>query len=210
MTTLPKAAAPRAVDWAAVRRQMAAAIEQTEALLESAERDTAADDARRSPFPGRDPSAEEERKRLASMVLFVLSGCRFAIDIRYVCEIVSKPRTTPLPSMPGYVFGVHDLRGQLLPVFNLGVLLDLQAEVTTTVDWAIVCGDTQPEFLILAEAMPEVTELPPEEMVPGGNAAYWSCASTGDGSAVLDGALLLNDRRFFLESEQITDIDGEG
>lgn len=212
MTTLAKAA-PRRVDWAAVRRRMAAAIEQTEALLESAERDAAADDKRRSPFSGLDRSAEEERKRLAGMVFFVLSGRRFAIDIRYICEIVSKPRISPLPSMPGYVFGVHDLRGQLLPVFNLRALLDLQADVTSTADWAIVCGDTQPEFLILAEAVPEVTELPPDEMlpgVPGGNDGYWICASTSDGAVVLDGAVLLNDRRFFLDSEQINAADTSG
>ncbi|WEX75072.1 chemotaxis protein CheW [Sinorhizobium numidicum] len=204
MTTHSKAA-NNVIDWAAVRRRMSAAIEQTEALLESAEHDAGASGERHPSLPGPEPAAGEG-ERLAGVVSFVLSERRFAVDTRYICEIISKARVSPLPGMPAYVFGLYDLRGQLLPVFDLRGLLELQRDIPATADWAVVCGETQPEFLILSESMPEVTELSPEDMLPAhgdGSDGDWGRAMTSDGTVVLDGDLFLNDPRFFLEGEEI-------
>jgi len=207
--TTPSRPAARPVDWIAVRRRMAAAIEQTEALLEAAQRDTDAHDEQ-PPRSAWDAFAGESEEKSVGLVTFMLSDRRFALEIRYVCEIVSKARVSPLPGMPSHACGVYDLRGQLLPVFDLCGLLDLPQGAGAASDWAIVCGQAQPEFLILSETAPEIVVLPLEEIgaaEPGQGDKAWHCATTETGTAVLDGHLLLNDPQFFLDDEQIIASD---
>ncbi|MCZ4094259.1 chemotaxis protein CheW [Sinorhizobium psoraleae] len=202
--TTPFRPAARPVDWTAVRRRMAAAIEQTEVLLGAAQQDEQYE--RQSPHLAGDALPGRSEEQAVGLVTFMLSNRRLALEIRYVCEIVSKARVSPLPGMPPHVCGVYDLRGHLLPVFDLCGLLDLPRGTRTTNNWMIVCGQTQPEFLILSDTAPEVLTLPLEEIGAaeadlGDNA--WHCATTKAGAVILDGDLLLNDRQFFLEDERV-------
>lgn len=215
--TVPSKASPRAIDWLAVRQRMAEAMEQTEALLDEAFTDSGKQDAdavdmRLSPLAAFE-AANGEEEHATGLVSFVVSGRRFAMDTRYVCEIAQKARISPLPGTPAHVVGVHDLRGHLIPVFDLGALLDLRHAISPTADWAIVCGETQPEFLILTDGMPKVAQLPREEIVPaalGDVGGSWGAAMTTDGTIILDGDLLLNDRQFFPEGTQTTPDGEEG
>jgi purine-binding chemotaxis protein CheW len=182
---------------------MAAAIERTEALLEAAKQDSDGQAGHCSSRLSGDPFAGESEEEKVGLVAFTLSHRQFALDIRYVCEIISKARVSPLPGMPPHVCGVYDLRGQLLPAFDLSGLLDL-ARQSSIGDWAIVCGQSHPEFLILSEVAPEILTLPVEDIratEPGSDADAWQRATTKAGAVVLDGSRLLNDRRFFLEDE---------
>ncbi|WP_027992310.1 chemotaxis protein CheW [Sinorhizobium meliloti] len=205
----PSRPAARPLDWTAVRSRMAAAIEQTEALLEAAQQDSEAQYEQRSTGVAVDVSAGQSEEQAVGLVIFVLADRQFALEIRYVCEIVSRARVSPLPGMPPHACGVYDLRGQLLPVFDLRGTLDLPQEARIADDWAIVCGQERPEFLILSEAAPEISTLPLEEIraaepAPG---KAWHWATTKIGAVILDGRRLLDDRRFFLEDEQITASD---
>ncbi|ASP87545.1 purine-binding chemotaxis protein CheW [Sinorhizobium meliloti] len=205
----PSRPAARPLDWTAVRSRMAAAIEQTEALLEAAQQDSEAQYEQRSPGVAVDVSAGQSEEQAVGLVIFVLADRQFALEIRYVCEIVSRARVSPLPGMPPHACGVYDLRGQLLPVFDLRGPLDLPQEARIADDWAIVCGQERPEFLILSEAAPEISTLPLEQIraaepAPG---KPWHWATTKIGAVILDGRRLLDDRRFFLEDEQITASD---
>ncbi|MBP3956729.1 chemotaxis protein CheW [Gemmata sp. G18] len=52
------------------------------------------------------------------LVTCVLGGVEFGLDINAVQEIVRLPKITPVPRAPGYVEGVANLRGNLLPIIN--------------------------------------------------------------------------------------------
>lgn len=57
----------------------------------------------------------EERK----IVTFTLGNQMFGIDMRALIEIREWEEPTPLPSVPGYVKGVTNLRGSVVPVVGL-------------------------------------------------------------------------------------------
>lgn len=59
----PSRPAARPLDWTAVRSRMAAAIEQTEALLEAAQQDSEAQYEQRSPRVAVDVSAGKAKNR---------------------------------------------------------------------------------------------------------------------------------------------------
>ena len=52
------------------------------------------------------------------LVTCVLGGVEFGLDIKAVQEIVRLPKITPVPQSPGYVEGVANLRGNVLPIVN--------------------------------------------------------------------------------------------
>lgn len=47
----------------------------------------------------------------------------YALPVERVVEILRRAAPTPLPATPGFVEGVIDLRGRLVPVLDLGVRL---------------------------------------------------------------------------------------
>jgi len=50
---------------------------------------------------------------------FVLEKTIFAFDVLRTREVLSVTEITPLPGMPGYMTGVLNLRGSVVPVINL-------------------------------------------------------------------------------------------
>ena len=62
---------------------------------------------------------------------FLLSNEIFAIEVLKVKEIIGLGKITPIPTMPHYVEGVINVRGNVLPVVSLAKRFDLEpAEVT--------------------------------------------------------------------------------
>ncbi|MCG5478917.1 chemotaxis protein CheW [Sinorhizobium alkalisoli] len=195
--TAPVLSNPRMIDWEDVKRRIATAIAQTEALLDSAS--PGAD--REVPFPPArvsDGAPNGSPSRVLKVATFVLSGRRLALDVHYTCEVVPLGRLSPLPGLPPHVSGVYDLRGQLLPVFDLSDLFGLSPIQPRDMAWALVCGREQAEFLVVAETMPELDEVAPETLAPAKTEAMeLALAQATDGTVVIDASLLFDDRRLF-------------
>ncbi|NOY07347.1 MAG: chemotaxis protein CheW, partial [Spirochaetes bacterium] len=52
------------------------------------------------------------------MVTFSIAGKEYAIDIMKVKEISKERNFTYVPNAPMYVLGVHNLRGEIIPVID--------------------------------------------------------------------------------------------
>ena len=61
---------------------------------------------------------------LRNVVVFTLGVARYAIELRWVREVVSLGFVTHVPSAPPALGGVCNLHGAILPVLDVGVLLD--------------------------------------------------------------------------------------
>ncbi len=59
------------------------------------------------------------------LVCFKLSNEEYAIPIHIAQEIVKTVDTTPIPQVPDYVCGVVNIRGNVVPVFDLRTLFSL-------------------------------------------------------------------------------------
>ena len=67
-------------------------------------------------------TANSERK----IVTFSLSGRMFGIDMGSLIEIREWEEPTPLPRVPGYIRGVANLRGTVIPIVGLAERLGWQ------------------------------------------------------------------------------------
>lgn len=78
-------------------------------------------------------------KTTSSLVTFMISNELYGIDIMEVSEIVRLSDITPIPNSPDFVDGVITLRGQVIPIVDLGKRFHFQP-VSFTEDEELLRG----------------------------------------------------------------------
>jgi chemotaxis signal transduction protein len=61
---------------------------------------------------------------LRNVIIFSVGAARYALELRWVREVVSLGFVTNVPTAPAALGGVCNLHGAILPVLDVGVLLD--------------------------------------------------------------------------------------
>jgi chemotaxis signal transduction protein len=146
-------------------------------------------------------SAEREATR--EHLCFGVSGERYAVEARYVVEVASR-ELTPVPGAPVRLLGLANLRGEILPVFDLGRSLGREQGTTSGGGGhLVVLGLTQPELAFFARSLEGVVPLSEREILsePGrfrGQPAVLGV--TSQALIVLDGGALLDSATFMLDA----------
>ena len=52
-------------------------------------------------------------------LLFVSDNIDFGVKASYIIEIITNHHITPLPLLPGYIKGIINLRGQIIPILDI-------------------------------------------------------------------------------------------
>jgi chemotaxis signal transduction protein len=60
---------------------------------------------------------------LRNVIIVTIGGARYAVELRWVREVVSLGFVTNVPTAPSALGGVCNLHGAILPVLDVGVLL---------------------------------------------------------------------------------------
>lgn len=101
---------------------------------------------------------------------FTLAGSDYAVGILQVREILQYEGLTRVPSVPGSVRGVINLRGAVVPVIDLAVKLGLPGTRITSHSCILIVeasvGGAPTVVGVMADAVKEVLELGPEEIEP--------------------------------------------
>jgi purine-binding chemotaxis protein CheW len=64
---------------------------------------------------------------LRNVIVFAIGAGRYAVELRWVREVVTLGFVTAVPTAPAALGGVVNLHGTILPVLDVGALLDLPA-----------------------------------------------------------------------------------
>lgn len=178
-------------------------------------------DARLAEVRSDDPAAPDERATLAErarrlatpqsverddasieVITFTLSHSRFALATAYVLEVLRLTGYTPVPRTPEFVLGVTNLRGGILPIFDLRRALALQAAGITDLSRLLVLGRDGPEFALVVDRVYEVLRIQTAGLMrpdlPGDAGPSYVRAVTQDGTALLDGDAVLDDPRLYV------------
>lgn len=109
---------------------------------------------------------------------FLLGGRRHAIPMARVREVMKLPLVQPTERAPGHVLGLFNLRGSLVPVLDLGLLLDLPLQVASPEDHLLVFAPTAaPEiWAVCVEEVDDLLHFEPGELsAPPEGASLASC-----------------------------------
>ena len=100
----------------------------------------------------------------------VLDSESYCIDVLKVREIIRLQKITPVPQMPGFVKGVINLRGRVIPVIDLRAKFGLKAEFaerTCIVVVQVKLPDEQTVHMgLIVDSVDEVVTLTAAEIEP--------------------------------------------
>lgn len=99
-------------------------------------------------------------------VAFHVGSQTYCIDIMAVREIRGWTPATPLPHAPGYVRGVINLRGAVLPVVDLAARLALPIKEPTARHAVIVVQNESQVVGLLVEAVSNIMMVSPDAIQP--------------------------------------------
>lgn len=107
---------------------------------------------------------------VSQYLTFVLSAEIFAMGILAIKEIIEYANLTEVPMMPGYVRGVINLRGSVVPVIDLSVRFGKPASPVTKrtciVIIEIVANGERHVLGVVVDAVNAVLDIPSTEIEP--------------------------------------------
>jgi purine-binding chemotaxis protein CheW len=100
----------------------------------------------------------------------VLDNEAYGIAVLKVREIIRLQKITPVPQMPGFVKGVINLRGRVIPVIDLRVKFGLKAEFAERTCIVVVqvamSAEQTVQMGLIVDSVEEVVSLTPGEIEP--------------------------------------------
>lgn len=151
------------------------------------------------------PPAAREPASLVELTLFRWGRERYAIESRFLREVVRVRHLTPVPGFAEPLVGITNLRGEMLAVFDLRAMIGAETRGLVDLVWLLVLGGDDAEFGLLVGAVEENRRVDAREILPlplGMTVRELARGATRDGILVVDGGRLLVDSRLFLEEPE--------
>jgi len=112
----------------------------------------------------------EHAEQRGQYLAFSLGGETFAMDIRSIKEVIQFSDLTEVPLMPGFIRGVINLRGAVVPVIDLSIRFDRPpTEVTRrtcTVILEVVQDDEISVLGVMVDNVSEVLDIGERDIEP--------------------------------------------
>ena len=137
---------------------------------------------------------------------FLLAQETYAIETPFIREVYPLTELTPLPCTPAFIFGLINVRGQILTVMDMKKFFDLPEKGITNLNKVIVVRNDTMELGILADEIIgirniSVNELQPPLSTMSGIHAEYLKGVTGKRLIVLDMERFLTDKKLIVQEE---------
>ncbi len=134
---------------------------------------------------------------------FRLAYQEYAIDMKFVREVILTGVITPVPGTPEFISGICAIRGEIISLVDLRALFSISSRGLTDLNRVIVVTDGTLTFGILADYITGITTIPASTLgaptsVPPEDAVQY-CQGIVEGIVILDGAALLSDPRMLID-----------
>lgn len=101
----------------------------------------------------------KDNEKKNKFLSFFSSGVEYAIDIKYVTDIIKNLPVTFIPKLPKYIRGVINLRGKIIPIIDMRLKLGEQ-QIEYTESACIVVVEYQNYSAgILVDSVAEVSDV---------------------------------------------------
>lgn len=153
------------------------------------------------------PVQKKEESVIIEVIAFTLVTEIYGIESVFVKEVYTLTDFTPLPGVPSYIFGIINVRGQILPVIDLKKFFNLPEKGLGELNKVIILSNGQMEFGILADMvlgtqaieLEDIQEVPPTVTGIGEN---YLKGITKEHIVLLEAESILNDEKIMV-SEQV-------
>jgi purine-binding chemotaxis protein CheW len=118
-----------------------------------------------------DPMTDSDRDKAQSYVVFRLGGEGYALEVMRVQEVLDVQAMTEVPGSPKCLLGVINLRGHVVPVYDLRIPFGLKMEANPARVSSVLIVETEPGndaqvTGLVVDRVSDVLEFSPEEVQP--------------------------------------------
>lgn len=113
-----------------------------------------------------EPREADDAGETTVLVVLLLGGEQYGVDISYVREIRQLETLTPLPGTPAFWAGLVNVRGRLYPVLDLARYLALPDTVPVQAGFLVLVAAANLDVALLVDDKPEVRRLRQAELGP--------------------------------------------
>ena len=154
----------------------------------------------------KEPEQERETTGKLEIIEFTLASEVYGIESAFVREVYPLKDFTPLPGVPLYIFGIINVRGQILPVVNLKKFFNIPEKGLGELNKVIILRKGQIEFGILTDKVNGTKTIDMEEIqsVPltlSGIGQEFLKGITKESQILLDAERLLSDKNIVVNEE---------
>jgi purine-binding chemotaxis protein CheW len=111
--------------------------------------------------------AQEESGETISALSFVLNGELYGIELKHLAETRRSTPLRRLPSAPPHLAGLMNLRGELVPVVDLGPIVGAgQREMAQTLDAVLVLSLHGSKLALAVDRAEDILTFPARELQP--------------------------------------------
>ena len=107
-----------------------------------------------------------EDTQKGKFLTFLLGKEVYAIEIKYVIEMIGIQPITEVPELPEYVKGIINLRGKIVPVMDVRIRFKKEAKEYNDRTCIIVVEVESIMLGLIVDNISEVISIPDEEIVP--------------------------------------------
>lgn len=128
---------------------------------------------------------------------FMSDGLTIGISTDYVTEIITNHAITMIPLVPGYVKGIINLRGQIIPIIDIRLRMGKASIDYTDVTCIIVLNINDTNLGIIVDSVQQVVDI---------DKAQISAVPTESHQELINGMISLSEHSvlLFLDQEQLT------
>ncbi len=109
---------------------------------------------------------ETEDTQKNKYLTFHLAGEDYGIEIQYVIEIIGIQNITDVPDMPGFIRGVINLRGKVIPIMDVRARFGLEGREYDERTCIIVVNIETTEVGLVVDEVSEVADIPEDNVEP--------------------------------------------
>lgn len=176
------------------------------------ERSASSDEEKQSILKARTHAlASEEKDETAGkvfieVVVFGLASETYAVESSFITEVYPLNDFTPLPGTPSFVFGIINVRGQIISVIDLKKFFNLPEIGLGQLNRVIIIRSERMEFGILADII-HGTQLVSTDSIQtslpniSGIGAEYLKGITTEHLIILDAKKILDDERMIVNQE---------
>ncbi len=109
---------------------------------------------------------ENEDTQKDKYLTFHLAGEDYGIEIRFVIEIIGIQKITDVPDMPGFIRGVINLRGKVIPVMDVRARFSIEDRDYDDRTCIVVVNVEGTEVGLVVDEVSEVADIPEKNVEP--------------------------------------------
>lgn len=128
---------------------------------------------------------------LTKQVIFKVGDGEYGIDIMFVSAIEKITNIISVPNSEGYIEGIINLRGEVIPVYSLRNKFQLSSREVDLDTKLIIVKMGNQHLAFKVDAMNEIIEIPTESIIDPPDIVVTEATSYIDKVANIDGRLVI-------------------